>query len=94
MLSNLVHLVVTCLLLLVGPGAAGEQDLEALREAALAKLPKPVEQLRVKELQQLLSERGAQLEPVLGAGCAVTTQRVRMCVVHLSVMSVTSLKAG
>ena len=75
MLINLARLLVTCLLLLSGPGAAEEQDLEALREAALAKLPKPVEQLRVKELQQLLFERGAQSESVLGASCAAATQR-------------------
>ena len=56
-------LVATLLLLLAGSTAeaeGAEQDVQQLRDDALAKLPKAVEKLRVQELQQLLTERGAQ----------------------------------
>jgi hypothetical protein len=45
--------------LLFAAGAwANKVEEDALRQEALSKLPKPLEQMRVKELQDLLKERG------------------------------------
>eukprot|EP00287_Rhodomonas_sp_CCMP768_P007009 CAMPEP_0196724884 /NCGR_PEP_ID=MMETSP1091-20130531/6601_1 /TAXON_ID=302021 /ORGANISM="Rhodomonas sp., Strain CCMP768" /LENGTH=155 /DNA_ID=CAMNT_0042067079 /DNA_START=77 /DNA_END=544 /DNA_ORIENTATION=+ len=41
-----------------GPSLREEQDVEKIREEVLAKLEKPLEKMKVKELKQLLTERG------------------------------------
>ena len=47
------------LMMLTSIASASEADNVEAREAALAKLDKPLQAMRVKELQALLSERGA-----------------------------------
>lgn len=62
MVSRLVRTMsalAVALIMLTSIASASEADNVEAREAALAKLDKPLQAMRVKELQALLSERGA-----------------------------------
>jgi hypothetical protein len=54
---NLVHILLF-LVALVTVYSLNDDGDELLRQEALSKLPKPLEKMKIKELQKLLDERG------------------------------------
>jgi hypothetical protein len=54
---NLIHTLLL-LVALVTVYSLNDDGDELLRQEALSKLPKPLEKMKIKELQKLLDERG------------------------------------